>query len=592
MAGLGWTAWYTLAVILVTVSALVREWASPALVFLGALAALLAAGVLEPTGAFSGFANPAVLTVAALYVVAAGVQRTNALSVLDRVLFSKAASTGRVLARLMLPVSLLSAVLNNTPIVAMLTPRIQAWAARRGLAASKLMIPLSYAAIAGGMTTLIGTSTNLVVSGLLQAEGYGALGFFDVAWVGVPVVFGVAGYFALGGHRLLPNRQKHGPVVEEGLRECLFEVKVAPESPLIGQAVEAADLRALGDAYLVHLRREGEVQQAGPQTTLQAGDVLTFTGNSMALERLLQREGLERGVPALEAEDDFETLPLFEAVVATSSGLVGKTLRELDFRERYRGVVLAMQRKNEQIISPLGRTPIRAGDLLLIEAPNGFDRRWNARRDEFYLVAPRRAETQRARSGRAPVALLLTVGMIAVAALQVLPIATAAFLAALAMIATRCLSGAEALRALNLQVLAVIAAALGLGQAVEATGLAEVLAHGLLSLTLPLGTLAALAALYVATNLLTEMITNNAAAVLMLPIALAAAPELGAEPRALAVLVAVAASASFMTPIGYQTNLMVMAPGGYRFGDYARAGLPVSVLVMLVALTAISFGWV
>ena len=591
MAGLGWAAWYTLSVLTVTVAALVKEWAQPALVFLGALAALLIAGVLEPAGAFSGFANPAVLTVAALYVVAAGVQRTNALSVLDRVLFSRAASTGRVVGRLMLPVSLLSAILNNTPIVAMLTPRIQAWAARRGLAASKLMIPLSYAAIAGGMTTLIGTSTNLVVSGLLQAEGYGALGFFDVAWVGVPVVFGVAGYFALGGHRLLPDRQKHGPVIEEGLKECLFEVKVAPRSPLIGQTVEGADLRALGDAYLVHLRRRGEVQQAGPQTTLQAGDVLTFTGSSTALEHLLQREGLERGVPALEADDEYETLPLFEAVVASSSGLVGKTLRELDFREQYRGVVLAMQRKDEQISSPLGRTPIRAGDLLLIEAPNGFDRRWNARRDEFYLVAPRRAEMQRARSSRAPVALLLTVGMIAVAALGLVPIVTAAFVAALAMVATRCLSSAEALRALNLQVLVVIAAALGLGQAVDATGLAGVLAHGLLSLTLPLGTLAALAALYVATNLLTEMITNNAAAVLMLPIALAAAPELGMTPRALAVLVAVAASASFMTPIGYQTNLMVMAPGGYRFGDYARAGLPVSLLVMLVALTVIGFIW-
>ncbi len=590
-AALGWAAWYTVGVIALMVVALAREVARPGLLVLGALAALLLGGVISPEEAFAGFSNPAVLTVAALYVVAAGVQRTDALAVLDRVLFARAERLPFVLVRFMLPTSVLSAFLNNTPIVAMLTPRLQEWAQARGVAASKLMIPLSYAAIAGGMCTLLGTSTNLVVSGLMEAEGYAPLGFFDVTWIGLPAALGVIGYFALGGHRLLPDRQKHGPAVEEGLQDCLFEAKVTPGSPLDGQSIEDAGLRALGNAYLVHVRRDGRMQQAGPQTMLRAGDTLTFAGHTAALGRLLQRPGFERGVPALEdVDDEHETLPLYEAVVAPSSRLVGKTLREANFREQYRGVVLAIQRKDEQITSSLGRTPIRAGDLLLIEAPSDFERRWIANRDEFYLVAARPG-APRARARHARRSLLILVSMVTVAATGLVPIVTAAFAAALAMILTRCLRGREAADALDLEVLAVIAGALGIGHAVEVTGLAAALAGGIVGTAAPLGVVAVLVALYVATNLLTELVTNNAAAALMLPVALAVTQELGLAPEAIGILVAVAASASFITPIGYQTNLMVMAPGGYRFGDYARVGVPASLIVMAIAVAVVYTAW-
>ncbi len=589
MLGLDASAWLTIGVIVAIAGALLRDLARPDLIFLGGLGVLLLASVVTPQDAFAGFSNTAVLTVGALFVVAAGVQQTGALDFLDRILFAPSTRLQGALPRIMLPTAFLSAFLNNTPIVAMLTPRVQQWARRTGLPASKLLIPLSYAAIVGGMVTLIGTSTNIIVSGLLVEAGFPALGLFDLTWVGVPAVLSVVGYFALIGHRLLPDRGTGPPIFEDGLKECLFEARIGASSSLAGQTVEQAGLRNLGEAFLVHLRRRERLVPASPQEVLEPGDLLTFTGNAAMLDQLMQQPGLERNVSAVET-DAFETLPLFEAVVADTSSLVGKSLREMQFRERYGGVVLAIQRRHERVSGPLGRLSIQAGDLLLIEARDGFDQRWNANRDEFYLVAARRPTQTKPQPRKAPVALLILVAMIVLAATQLVPLVTAVFAAALAMIVTQCLSASQASRAVNLQVLVVIAAALGLGRAVAQTGLSEVLAQGLL-MTAGLGTVAAVVALYLTTNVLTELITHKAAAVLMLPVALAMAVELGLEPKAFALVVAVAAAASFMTPIGYQTNLMVMAAGGYRPRDYLKAGLPVSLLVMTVAIIMIFFMW-
>jgi di/tricarboxylate transporter len=614
-ATLSWDAWVTVAVVVAVVAALVRDWGRPDMLMLGGLAALLLSGVLTPEQAFAGFSNSAVLTVGALYVVAAGVQRTEALAALDRFLFTPSGSRGLTLARFMLPTSFLSGLINNTPIVAMLTPRLQEWAGERGIPASKLMIPLSYAAITGGMTTLVGTSTNLIVAGLMETEGYEPLHLFDVTWIGVPASLAVIAYFVLGGHRFLPDRGTPAPVVEDELERDTFELKVTVQSPLVGQTVEEANLRRLDDAYLTHIRRGDQVIQASPRQALEQGDVLTFNGTPTARERLLQRPGLKRHVPEPGGPDPvrYRTLPLYEAVIAESSDLVGQTLKEANFREEYQGVVLGIQRKDQPVTSPVGTTRLQAGDLLILEAPGDFARRWSSgRRDEFYLVAPRDGRGRRAdvngegtadlsnggkrgdgekadgdddRSDRMYLSLGLTGAMVVAAATGLVPIVTAAFVAALLMIVTGCLSSAEARKSLNVQVLVVIAGALGLGQAVETTGLAEVLAQGVLGATAHFGPVAVLVMIYLATNLLTEIITNNAAAVLMVPISMATASNLGAPPEAFGLVVAVAASASFLTPIGYQTNLMVMGPGGYRFSDYARVGWPVTVIVMTITVS-------
>nr|WP_279303725.1 SLC13 family permease [Salinibacter ruber] len=579
----------------------------PDLVLLSGLAALLVTGVVPPAEAFAGFSNPAVLTVGALYVVAGGVQQTSALSRLDRVLFPDTTRLGPVLARFMVPTSVLSGLLNNTPIVAMLTPRLQEWADAQDIPASKLMIPLSYAAITGGMMTLVGTSTNLIVAGLMEAEGYDPLSLFDVTWVGVPAALVVIAYFVLGGHRLLPDRGTSAPAAERRLGQNMFEVTVTAPSPIVGKTVAEAGLRDLGDAYLTHVRRGTEVLQGRPGRPLEQGDVLAFNGSLAARERLLERPGLSRTLPHPDGTHDdparYETLPLYEAVIAESSNLVGTTLGEANFREQYQGVVLGIQRQDEPVTSPVGTTELQAGDLLIVEAPGDFEERWSSgSREEFYLVAPRDGRARQGgspehddeemdRSGRAPIALGLTGTMVLAAATGLAPIVTAAFLAALLMILAGCIRPAEAQRALNVQVLVVIAAALGIGKAIETTGLATATAQGVLSVAEPFGPVAVLVALYLLTNLLTEIITNNAAAVLMLPVAMAAASSLGAPPVAFGVLVAVAASASFLTPIGYQTNLMVMAPGGYRFSDYARVGWPVTLLVMGTSVSIISLVW-
>ncbi len=589
------------------VGALMADVGRPDLVLLSGLSVLLVSGVVSPDQAFAGFSNAAVLTVGALYVVAGGVQHTDALSELDRVLFADTTRLGPVLARFMVPTSVLSGLLNNTPIVAMLTPRLQEWADAQNIPASKLMIPLSYAAITGGMMTLIGTSTNLIVAGLMEAEGYEPLHLFDVTWVGVPAALVVMAYFVLGGHRLLPDRGTSAPAAERRLGQNMFEVTVTAPSPIVGQTVAEAGLRDLGDAYLTHVRRGTEVLQGRPGRPLEQGDVLAFNGSLAARERLLERPGLSRTLPAPDgAHDDparYETLPLYEAVIAESSNLVGTTLGEANFREQYQGVVLGIQRQDEPVTSPVGTTELQAGDLLIVEAPDDFEERWSSgSREEFYLVAPRDGRARQGgspehddeetdRSGRAPIALGLTGAMVLAAATGLAPIVTAAVLAALLMILAGCIRPAEAQRALNVQVLVVIAAALGIGKAIETTGLATAAAQGVLSVAEPFGPVIVLVALYLLTNLLTEIITNNAAAVLMLPVAMAAASSLGAPPVAFGVLVAVAASASFLTPIGYQTNLMVMAPGGYRFSDYARVGWPVTLLVMGTSVGIISLVW-
>ncbi len=587
---LTWEAWATLGVIGLVLAALVRGVGRPDLVLLSSLAPLLVLGILTPEEAFAGLSNSAVLTVGALFVVAAGVQHTGALGFADRLLFPRSSNVPRVTAQLMGSAAAMSAFLNNTPVVAMLIPRVQAWCEAHGVPTSKLMIPLSYAAIVGGTTTLIGTSTNLLVSGLMEASGAQGLGMFDLAWAGVPAALAVLAYFALVGHRFLPDRSRPGESVEKELADFLFEVRVAAGSPLAGQTVEAAGLRALGDAYLVHVRTGDALVAASPEAVLRAGDVLTFRGSPRHLDAVLERPGLRRVVEPVAAPAG-ATLPLFEAVVAPSSELVGRSLREVGFRERYHGVVLGVRRRDAAVSGALGRVPLEAGDLLLVEAADGFDRRWNQRRDEFYLVAPRHAGPPRPHRGKGPLALAVLLAVVLVAALGLAPIVTTAFVGALAIVATGCLPGREARAAVDVPVLLVIAAALGLGRAIEVTGLAATVAGGLVAQSAGFGTMGVLVAVYVATSLLTEIITNNAAAALMIGVGLAAAHSLGAPPEAFGVAVAVAASASFLTPIGYQTNLMVMAAGGYRFSDYLRTGLVVNVIVSVVSLLMIRAVW-
>jgi di/tricarboxylate transporter len=588
---LDWDAWLTLGVLLVTIVLLVKELASPDLIFLGALAVLLLAGVFdEPQMALVGFSSTAVLTIGSLFVVAAGARKTGALTFLYHVIRPRSGSIHAALARLMLPVSALSAFVNNTPLVAVLVPSVQEFASRARIAPSKLLIPLSYAAVLGGMSTLIGTSTNLVVSDSLAKVDENGVGFamFELAWIGVPAAIVGFVYFATIGHRLLPEREDHSRTVRRDLRAYQFELRVPVDSSYAGKTVAEAGLRRLEGAFLAHVFRGREViAPVRPDFIVEPDDVLAFSGSTAIMDRLLGSEGLDRVVDHVVETEGSPELPLYEAVVSSESSLVGKSLRQAGFRERFHSVVLGIHRKGARLEGPLGRTPLEPGDLLVIESRDDFAASWGGS-EEFYLVAPlERSEAKASR--RAPWVLLISILMVVAVTFLGVPVVTAALAAAILVIFVSGMSPTEARQAVDLSVLLVVAAAFGIGAAIRETELADALGSGLVQASGFLGPVGVLAGIYVITNVLTEILTNNVAAVIVFPIGLAAAAEGHLEPRSVAMVIAIAASASFASPVGYQTNLMVMGPGGYRFSDYLKVGIPLNLLIMALTLGIVSW---
>lgn len=587
---MNWEAWFTLAVIAGLIVALVREIARIDVTVLSTLALLLVAGVVTPAEAFSGFSDPAVITIAALYVIAAGIHRTGALTFIDRLIAPDRSSLTGLLLRVMSPTAIMSAFLNNTPVVAMLMPRLQAVARKTSIPVSKLLMPLSFAAITGGMVTLIGTSTNLIASGLLRDAGYAPFELFEFSWIGLPAAFFAIVYLSTLGHRLIPESEPDERD-ERDARDYMFELRIPEPSRLAGKTVAEAQLRALGDSYLAHIRRDGHlIGPVTPDEVLQERDVLTFMGRTAAMERLLEQTDLKANIEGPPLHDGSSEIPLYEAVVSATSSLVGKTLKEVGFREKYQGIVMAIHRQNESLRGALGNVPLKPGDQLLIEARTGFDRSWSQSQGDFYLVTPK-AQIQQGLSKKAPLAVGLLVAAIVVHVTGLLSLAAAAFAAALGTVVFGCLRGAELRKSVDVTVMLTIAAAFGIGKAVEASGLAAVVGHGIATALPGQAALVILAVLYLITVLLTEVITNSAAVVIMIPIAIATAVDMGIDPRAVALTVTIAASASFLSPLGYQTNLMVMGAGGYRFADYFRAGLPISLGVMAITLLVVTLRW-
>jgi len=587
------------------VIALIRNTARPDFIFLTGLIVLLITGVLTPQQAFAGFANTAVFTVAALFIIAAAVRRTRALRFLDRSIFRDHLGIRSVIFRMMASAGFFSAFLNNTPIVAMLIPQVQEWAKRTGISSSRLLIPLSYAAVTGGIITLIGTSTNLIVSGMMVDRGFEPLGFFDLTAIGLPASILVLLYFSTIGYKTLPGHlpeedQGIGQVTQQGVRvdgrraqqdtqpEYQFDLKIPKGSPLHQQSVDEAGLRALEKLFLIHIHRHNRIiLPVTPETELLEGDILTFTGDLESVDALAERKNLERAVPVLDQNADH--LPVFEAVVAPTSSLIGRTLKESLFRERFNAVVIGIQRQSDTLRGALGQIPIRSGDLLLIEGRKSFAQQWQRGNNEFYLVSER-GDRMYPMTAQAPWVLTLVGAMLASVITGLLPMVTAALTTALVLVLIGVVRKRDIFGAVELPILLVIAASIGIGNAMESSGLATALATTVTGITTPLGLTATVIGIYLLTNLLTELITNNAAAVLMLPIALAAGLQTGLDPHTVAIVVAVAASASFLTPIGYQTNLMVMGAGRYKYTDYTKAGLPVTLILLGVTLAVVVLG--
>jgi di/tricarboxylate transporter len=583
--------WITIVVLALMFVSLAREIAPADVTMFSGLVVLWAGGVIDDREALAGFSNPMVIAIGMLFVVSAAMRDTGALSWITRQMLGAELDRKRVFARMLGPTAVLSAFLNNTPLVAMFTPAVRDWAIRHGRAPSKFLIPLSFAAILGGTTTLIGTSTNLVVSGLLEERGYPGFTMFELSWVGVPLTIVGVTFLLLFSKRLLPARRGPDQAAREGDREYCVTMELGADYAFNNRTVEAAGLRHLKGLFLAEIERAHvRIVPVRPTNHLREGDRLVFYGVADTVVELAKTPGLNT-----VADDDegpsTSTGPrqIYEVVISATSPLVGQTLREAGFRRRYDAAVMAIHRNGERLKEKLGNTDLRSGDTLMVEGSPGFRATW-ANSGDFYLVA-QLADVGEQPRAKASFALVVLIGMVTLVATNTWGIALASAVAALLLIAARAIRPSAARRSIDLSVLVVIASAFGLSAAVESSGVAASIAEMLAHVVQHWRPWLSLAAVYLLTSFCTEVLSNTAAAALVLPIAIATADQLERDPRPFAVAVAVAASLSFLTPFGYQTNLLVYGPGGYKFSDFARVGAPLAVLCFIVAMVAIPMHW-
>jgi di/tricarboxylate transporter len=579
-------AWITLAVLAVLVAALFTEKTPPAPAVLTATLLLMLVGVITPQQAFAGFSNEAPIIIASLLIVARAVDVAGIMQPIVARLFRGTESSTGILARLLFPLAGISAFVNNTTLVAMTIPAVVDISARRSLPASRFLMPVSYAAILGGVVTAIGTSTNLTVSGLLINAGMPPLGLFEPTLVGLPLaVAGVAAVVLLVP-RVLPDRSAAAGTLAEMGRDFTVSMRVEPGSEADGSTVSEAGLRRLQGVFLVEIERDGtSIAPVGPDERLQGGDLLTFVGrvdNIVDLQRV-------RGLASAEARQIGSLAgnvhAFYEVVVGAGGDVVGQTLKQVDFRARYDAAVIAIHRAGHRVNAKLGDVQLRVGDTLLVLADPEFRARWRDRPDFLVIAALSGISPRQPR--RAWLVAAVGIGFVLATGSGVVPILHASIAAAMIVVATGVLTVRQARDAIDLQIVVLIAAAFGLGAAVSSSGLAAAVAGGLVSMMSPLGAIGSLAAIMIATIVLTELVSHNAAAALMFPIGIAAAATIGADPRPFVIAIMLGASLSFLTPLGYQTNLMVYGLGGYRFSDFSRVGVPLNVITIGLSLVLI-----
>ena len=581
-----------LLAILVTLGVLIAiatSAAPPDAAMLTGMMALLLTGVLDPQDALAGFANTGVATIAILYALVAGLRETGAMAWVTQRFIGNPKSVTDALLRLVLPAGVLSAFVNNTPVVAIFIPVVQGWTTRFRLKASKLMMPLSFIAILAGTCTLVGTSTNLVVDGLLRQHQGRGLGMFEMAPVGLVIAIAGIAYILLFAGRMLPDRA--GAVEQlENARQYAFEMRVVPGGPLAGRTIEQAGLRHMASGYLLEIDRQGHLVTAvGADEVLQGGDRLVCVGVVDALAELRRTPGLEVAEDqAFKLDLTHSQRRLVELVVAPSAPFVDKSVRATRFRSHYSAAILSVSRDGERLVGKVGDMVLKGGDTLVIEAGHDFAR--EHRYDRAFLLVSELQDSSPSDFSRAPLALAILGGVVFAATLDWLTLLEAGFVGVGLMGVTRCLTLEAARKSIEWSVLIVIASSFALGLALQSSGAAAGFAQLLLGFAGD-NPMRALVLVYFTTVVFTELITNNAAAALMFPLAVATATALGVDYMPFVIATMFAASASFLTPIGYQTNLMVYGPGGYRFGDYARFGLPLTVIVAITTLTLVPQFW-
>ncbi len=561
---------------------------TPAKLFLAACSLLIILDIIPSEMALQGFSSKTVFTIAFLYVVVGSLRESGAIHLIRRYLVGLPKSQSAVINRILPVTTILSSLVNNTPVVATFTSVVQGLSKRFPIRLSQVLIPISYASILGGMCTLIGTSTNLVVDGLVQSQGYNGFSLFELAYVGIPIAVVGLIYLKFLAPLCLPSHESSLEQFEHS-REYTVEMIIQPKSELARKSIQDAGLRNLTSLFLIEIERQGHILSAvQPSTILEEGDRLIFAGSPESVVTLRDIHGLSLADDTrFKLAGNHADRRLFEAVISPSNSIIGKTFKESRFRHRYSAVVLSVSRHGERISGKLGELKLQAGDILLIEAQKGFLMRY--RNSSDFLLVSKLADGDRTDEKKALLALSIFAVMIIASAFSILSIFESSLLAAGLLILSGCISFEDAGKSIDFSVLIVIASAFSLGAAVQHVGLANILSNSIIDMVST--PLMALVIIYISTALLTELITNNAAAIIMLPIALNVADKLAVNFEAFVVVVMIAASASFMTPTGYQTNLMVMGLGGYRFSDYLKIGAPLSVLVAFMALVLVPLIW-
>ncbi|MEO5600709.1 MAG: SLC13 family permease [Cyclobacteriaceae bacterium] len=576
---------YVLIIVLFLVLSLYREWFNPALSFFIATVAMLLGQVITPGEMLKGLSNQQIIIIFLLVLVTAGIRSIFGSEMLVR-LFNPSLTPKAFLFRMMLTVSTVSSVLNNTPIVAFMIPYVKDWAQKTGNPVSKFLIPLSFATILGGMVTVIGTSTNLVLNGLILQYNLPLLGFRDFFFLGITVTVIGGLYLYFIGYRLLPSNPNEIDALRENLKEYIVETEIGNGSSLIAKTVKDAGLRSLQDVFLVEIIRDEKViSPVSPDEILEEKDALFFAGNTQSIYQLIKEDnGLN--VPDEQNTEPEEQFNFVEAVIPANSELVGVRIRDSDFRKKFNASIIAIHRNGKRVPGKVGEMNLAGGDFLLLLAGDNREN-GNHEKDLFFLSVPKKVKSEKTKN-------LGIVGMLSVLLLisgvvGIFPLFDVCLVILSGLVFFGILNLVEIRRELDLSLLLILVCSLAIGVGLEKSGTADWIANILITSVQAFGPVAVMASLFLVTIFLTALITNAAAVSIVFPIAMSIAEQMELSNTPFFVAIAFAASGDFMTPIGYQTNLMVYGPGGYTFRDFLRVGTPLTILYTIICITFISY---
>ena len=574
--------------------AFIKEWFSPDLVAMGAFVLLLAIGVLDEKSALAVFSNPAPIIVSCMFVLSAALERTGTIEALGE-WFEKLAGKKelRVLLVLMLIVAVLSAFVNNTPVVVVFMPIVLALARKHDLIASRFLIPLSYAAIVGGTCTIIGTSTNLVASGIAKESGLDEFGMFEVSKLGIVFVIVTFIYMLLIGRKLLPDRVTLSTLFDSSAgKEFLTSVIISEESELIGKKISETSLSKIRDFRILEVSRSGKkINSPLKDIIFNSGDQLLVKSRVSGVVDVGGNSGIELGFEGGLGLQELQTesAVLIEGVIGPGSSLVGRSIKELNFREKYDVIILALHRRGVNLRDKFEDVRLAFGDTILVE---GAPDKINALSQERDFINLSQSNCRPLRRSKVPYAVGALLLFMVLAAFKVAPLIVLALGAALLTLFSRCLEPSEAYEAIDWKVIFMIFGMLGLGTALQKVQVIQILADSLTGWALVLKNIYVLIALiYLLTAILTELISNNAVAALLTPVAISVAQAMDLDARPLVVAVMFAASASFSTPIGYQTNTYIYGAGGYKFTDFTRVGIPLTIILWVISVILIPLMW-